>query len=41
MIFVMFLMLLNRGPDVQSGASYLWQGFVMFFLVSCECLPGQ
>jgi len=26
---------------VQSGASYLWQGFVMFFHVSCEGLPGQ
>ena len=27
--------------DVQSGASYLSQGFVMFFHVSCEGLPGQ
>ena len=26
---------------VQSGASYLSQGFVMFFHVSCEGLPGQ
>ena len=27
--------------DVQSGASYLSQGFVMFFHVNCEGLPGQ
>ena len=26
---------------LQSGASYLSQGFVMFFHVSCEGLPGQ
>ena len=26
---------------VQSGASYLSQGFVMFFHVSCQGLPGQ
>ena len=26
---------------VQSGASYLSQGFVMFFHASCEGLPGQ
>ena len=26
---------------VQSGASYLSQGFVMVFHVSCEGLPGQ
>ena len=25
----------------QSGASYLSQGFVIFFHVSCEGLPGQ
>ena len=29
------------GVFVQSGASYLSQGFVMFFHVSCEGLPGQ
>ena len=28
-------------PPVHSGASYLSQGFVMFFHVSCEGLPGQ
>ena len=27
--------------SVQSGASYLSRGFVMFFHVSCEGLPGQ
>ena len=26
---------------LQSGASYLPQGFVMFFHVSCKGLPGQ
>ena len=26
---------------VQSGVSYLWQGFVMFFHASCKGLPGQ
>ena len=26
---------------IQSGASYLSQGFVMIFHVSCEGLPGQ
>ena len=26
---------------VQSGASYLSQGFVMFFHASCKGLPGQ
>ena len=26
---------------LQSGASYLPQGFVMFFHVSCEGVPGQ
>ena len=27
--------------DVQRGATYLSQDFVMFFCVSCEGLPGQ
>ena len=30
-----------RREGIQSGASYLSQDFVMFFLVSCEGLPGQ